>query len=663
MRRRLVAVVLGIALALGFVPGIESPAANAYPSDKVELEGHGWGHGRGMGQWGSLGYALSGWSWGQILQHYYSNTTAGHIGNPGIRVRLLRLDNADTIVYDPSGTARYNGQGAASAYLVRLVGPNSFAVYKGNGCAGPWGAPIATIAGPVTISSLSNDGVSSTLQTCEAAGNRIYRNDIIAADSGVGQRTVNGVLMEFYLRGVVPRESPASWGSLGGGAGMNALRAQSVAARSYARAEGRYPYAETCDTDACQVYGGVNGGGGEAANTNQAIADTGGVVRMLGSAVARTEFSSSTGGQTAGGTFPSVRDDGDAVCVSGGCNPNHTWTTAIPVSTVQSKYPEIGTLQAVSITERTPDDGGRRVKTIQLRGTSSTKTLTGDQFRIAFGLRSTWFDVKGSPSGGVNGYWMLAGDAGVFAFGAAGFFGSMGGQRLNQPVVGMAATPTGQGYWLVAKDGGIFAFGDAVSRFYGSMGGQRLNKPIVGMAATPTGQGYWLVAEDGGIFAFGDAVPKFYGSMGGQRLNQPIVGMARTSTGNGYWMVAKDGGIFAFGDAVDNFYGSTGSMTLARPIIGFTPMANDLGYWLVGADGGIFAFGDAVGNFYGSLPSRGVVATAAGMRSTATGNGYVIVTSTGEAYPFGDAPYFGSVSDFVPGYRGPVIGLDLSLGS
>ena len=33
--------------------------------------------------------------------------------------------------------------------------------------------------------------------------------------------------------------------------------------------------------------------------------------------------------------------------------------------------------------------------------------------------------------------------------------------RLNKPVVGMASTPDGAGYWLVAADGGIFAFGDA----------------------------------------------------------------------------------------------------------------------------------------------------------------------------------------------------------
>ncbi len=65
----------------------------------------------------------------------------------------------------------------------------------------------------------------------------------------------------------------------------------------------------------------------------------------------------------------------------------------------------------------------------------------------------------------------------------------------------MATTPDGEGYWLVASDGGVFAFGDAA--FYGSTGDIQLNQPIVGMAATPDGHGYWLVASDGGIFAFG----------------------------------------------------------------------------------------------------------------------------------------------------------------
>ena len=81
----------------------------------------------------------------------------------------------------------------------------------------------------------------------------------------------------------------------------------------------------------------------------------------------------------------------------------------------------------------------------------------------------------------------MASDGGIFTFGDATFYGSTGGMHLNQPIVGMAATPDGKGYWLVASDGGIFAFGDAA--FYGSTGSLKLNKPIVGMAADARRQG------------------------------------------------------------------------------------------------------------------------------------------------------------------------------
>ena len=87
----------------------------------------------------------------------------------------------------------------------------------------------------------------------------------------------------------------------------------------------------------------------------------------------------------------------------------------------------------------------------------------------------------------------------------------------------MAVTSTGIGYYLVASDGGLFPFGDAVQHSYGSTGGTRLNQPIVGMGHSPSGDGYWLVAQDGGIFAFGDA--GFFGSTGNIKLNKPINGM------------------------------------------------------------------------------------------------------------------------------------------
>src|ERR1700694_2248258 len=191
------------------------------------------------------------------------------------------------------------------------------------------------------------------------------------------------------------------------------------------------------------------------------------------------------------------------------------------------------------------------------------------------------------PPPSTQGLWMPASDGGVFAFGQAGFYGSMGGHPLNQPVVGMASTPDGRGYWLVAKDGGIFAFGD--SAFYGSMGGHALNQPVVGMASTRDGHGYWLVAADGGMFSFGDA--SFSGSMGGQALHAPVVGMAATPDGNGYWLVASDGGMFSFGGAA--FHGSMGGQPLAGPIAGLSPTPDGGGYWVAAADGGTFSFGDA----------------------------------------------------------------------
>jgi DNA-binding beta-propeller fold protein YncE len=160
-----------------------------------------------------------------------------------------------------------------------------------------------------------------------------------------------------------------------------------------------------------------------------------------------------------------------------------------------------------------------------------------------------------------TGYRLAAADGGVFDYGGAVFYGSEGGQVLNKPVVGVAATPDNSGYWLVASDGGIFSFGNA--RFYGSTGGITLNKPMVGMASTPDGAGYWEVASDGGVFSYGDA--KFYGSTGDLTLNAPIVGIAPTPDGGGYWLVAADGGVFSYGAP---FEGSAGALPLNSPVVG-----------------------------------------------------------------------------------------------
>ena len=594
---------LRLALAL-VLAGTAAPAfdlaggglgrADAFPGATVDLAGQGYGHGRGMGQFGSLGYALEGWGYERILDHYYGGTKMGTLAHPEVTVELTRLTGADVIVSQERGhltTSAAPGR-TFSALRAERIGTNVFRISEGGDCAGGpsgWRTLVPSMAGPVIFApQVRNEDRAEMVQVCEPGVVRWLRGQVEAWEGGGKSRGVNRLAMEDYLKGVVPRESPSSWGAMGGGAGMNALRAQAVAARSYAASEVDSAWAKTCDTTACQVYGGRAEQVGttfrelESEASSRAVDDTRGQVRVFADGKpARTEFSSSTGGYTAGGTFPAVVDAGDAV----DANPSKAWTARVPVELIEAARPEIGRLLSVDVTRRNGLGAmGGRVLQLQLRGTKGRAILTGAELRLLYsyssaerpaGIRSDWFRVINNPSGGLSGYWVAAPDGGIFSFGEAGFFGSTGGMRLNRPIVGMAATPSGAGYWLVASDGGIFAFGDA--GFFGSTGSLTLNRPIVGMAPTPSGAGYWLVASDGGIFAFGDA--RFLGSTGSIRLNKPVVGMAPTSSGLGYWLVATDGGVFAFGDA--RFFGSTGAIRLAQPMIGLaaTPPGAAIGWW------------------------------------------------------------------------------------
>ena len=165
----------------------------------------------------------------------------------------------------------------------------------------------------------------------------------------------------------------------------------------------------------------------------------------------------------------------------------------------------------------------------------------------ASGLRTTAPVVSMASAQTGTGTGCSAATGGIFSYGNARFL-RLDRWHAPQPARGSHGLPpqTVGGYWLVASDGGMFAFGDAP--FFGSTGAMRLNQPIVGMAPTPDGGGYWLVARDGGIFAFGDA--RFFGSTGTMRLRQPRKRAWRPHPdGGGYWLVARDGGIFAFGDA------------------------------------------------------------------------------------------------------------------
>ena len=293
---------------------------------------------------------------------------------------------------------------------------------------------------------------------------------------------------------------------------------------------------------------------------------------------------------------------------------------------------------------------------VSVPGTATSVTVPGlspgDRYSFSVTANNTLTVTAPGVSnviGGLDGkgYWLDASDGGIFTFGSAQFYGSMGGTRLNQPMVGMAATPTGRGYWLAAADGGVFSFGDA--RFYGSKGDTHLNQPVVGIASTATGEGYWLVAKDGGIFSFGDA--RFYGSTGSSSLGAPVVGMAATPTGRGYWLAASDGGVFRFGDAV--FLGSPASQPLNRPIVGIDASPVGHGYWLAAADGGVFSFGDA--RFFGSMGGRSLNQPVVGMATNPSGSGYWLAAADGGVFSFGGTQFWGSMGGTT--LNQPVVGM------
>lgn len=390
--------------------------AAAMPST-LTVAGHGYGHGRGMGQYGAFGYATgrSGgpWDYATILRHFYGGTTAGHINdNPLMAVLLKARYGQPMTVYRETGLQIAGLQGNPQAVRVTVRPDGTLDVLTGTSCVDFPDAPAAQLASPLRVDVAPDTG-TKVLRLCNPDGSAVaYRGALVALAKiarNLGQEVVNVVAMDDYMKGVVPRESPASWGDTDSGRGMAALRAQAVAARSYAAAgDSRWgdlhsafgARATTCDDQYCQVYGGladISPSGGVTyrtdTRTDQAVDDTAGEVRMKGDQIARTEFASSTGGWTAGGTFPAVADEGDAVAA----NPNHTWSTSVDRSKIESAY-GLGTLTGIEVLDRNDlGEMGGRVVTIRLTGTSKTVDVSGNALRSKLGLKSDWFDITAPP--------------------------------------------------------------------------------------------------------------------------------------------------------------------------------------------------------------------------------------------------------------------------
>lgn len=428
-----------LALVVSAAPAVALPTS-------VTLNGHGWGHGRGMGQYGAQGYAtMFGWGSPQILDHFYGGTAAGTIpAGQTLSVRLMAMEGLDLWVTSnaPFRVGGYDQPAGAAVFFTTDANGN-YLIAGTQGALGCGGAlyPQVTVAGPVTAQSLAGDPGNDLSKMLTICGGPTYRGQLQFVRADGIEHTVNVVGVEDYLRGVVPRESP-SWFATA------ALQAQAVAARSYAMGEGgetgqRYTYAKTCDTTSCQVYGGaaLDGVRRETSSTDAAIASTANVVRRFGNGtLARTEFSSSTGGWTAGGNFTAVPDDGDAVST----NPRHNWQTTLSASAIASRY-AIGSFVGLQVTQRNGfGEWGGRVLKISVIGTSKSVSITGAQFQADWGLFSDWSttDTNNGPSAvspfvGRTDVFARGGDGAVWqrteSGGGLGTWATLGGTITSDP--------------------------------------------------------------------------------------------------------------------------------------------------------------------------------------------------------------------------------------
>ena len=213
------------------------------------------------------------------------------------------------------------------------------------------------------------------------------------------------------------------------------------------------------------------------------------------------------------------------------------------------------------------------------------------------------------PTADRGGYWLDASDGGVFALGDSGFYGSVPGlglhpagsglpNSLDAPIVGMVPSSDGGGYFMVASDGGVFAFGDA--RFAGSCPGiGGCSGAAVAVMPDATGNGYWLVTQTGQVYTFGDA--PYYGAPGPQSV--PVTSAVRTPDGKGYWILFANGAIANYGDAgaLGSPAGQLGGLNPASAI--FTT-SDGGGYWVASANGTVDNYGDAPSD--GSMAGRGL---------------------------------------------------------
>ena len=347
----------------------KSCAARTTAGATFVVTGRGWGHGVGMSQYGALGFARRGLSYGAILGHYYRGTSLAPA--PVSRVRVLLGQGLRKLTV--SSTRPFRVRDAAGKVHRLAEGEHTFG--PGFKLKPEEAERAKALPGPLVFSP-----GASPLRT-----RRPYRGSLEVSAVNGKLRVVNVVGIEAYLYGVVPDEMPDTWPP-------EALKAQAVAARSYAVANRRGgPFDLYADVRS-QVYGGIDA---ESAPATAAVNATAGKVVVYRGRVVSTPYHSTSGGRTAaaadvwpGGKptpyLVSVPDPHDVL------SPHHEWGPLVfSARTLGRRLRVPGALLDV----RTTRNPSRRVTSVLAVGSRGEVTVPAADVRRALGLRSTWFHV------------------------------------------------------------------------------------------------------------------------------------------------------------------------------------------------------------------------------------------------------------------------------
>ena len=341
------------------------------PATTLYISGGGFGHGIGMSQYGAYGYALHGWTYQQILAHYYAGTALGTT-NPAQVVRvLLGIGSAAFAGATHAGNKQLNPN--VTYEVVPLANGSLKLVNRSTGKAvGTFPAPL-TATGPAPLS---------------VAGLGTYRGSLEFRPNGSGGvYMVNAVGLDDYVQGVIAAEMPSTWSA-------EALKAQAMAARTYAittDVAGTF-YNLHPDTRS-QMYRGI---AAETPATDAAVAATSGQIVTYNGAPAVTYFFASSGGYTEnvedawpGATpDPWLRGVPDPYDGAGG-DPYHHWTHQMSPAAATKDLGKLvkGSLVGIKVTKT---GASPRIMTANVIGTRGTRSVTGSQLEGAFGLLSTW---------------------------------------------------------------------------------------------------------------------------------------------------------------------------------------------------------------------------------------------------------------------------------